>query len=112
MAGIVADYKIITDDSFRLGVDIDKTLEFGLPRSVKEDQAAIVSFMLTNESGLRLRIEINGTEVAERRHAEGTSRVIQQIVGPVAKRGRNRITFTVNSVSAERGDVVLWFQRG
>ena len=111
MAGVVADYKVIVADTFSLGADIDRTFEFELPNATQEDMPAVVSFMLNNDAGLRLVININGKDVYDRRHAESPRRAIQETVGSIARPGRNKTTFTANQVSAGIGDVVLWFQR-
>lgn len=110
----IADYAVVRDASFTLGVgaDIDRTFDFELPRDVRTDTAAVLSLVLNRVSATtQLRIDINEATVYDTQPGSGVGRCIQEVVPPVLVDGANQLAFTVATGEVVLSDVVLWYKR-
>lgn len=116
MSGIVADYKAIVINRVRLraGAEGTRPFEFFLPGLARvEEFPVIVTYFLVSSNDLHMRIELNGTTVSDRKHANGPERCIQELARgiEVPERKPNVMLFTVLRGEVLFSDVVLWFQR-
>jgi hypothetical protein len=114
MAGIVADYNVVSrgKTELKVGGDIDKDFPFDLPGQTK-DSRTVVSFFLISSDNLQMTVDIDGTEVSDRSYTNGAERCIQDVAPPELhiSPGPHKMNFKVSQGEVAFSDVVLWFQR-
>ena len=112
----VADYTVVRDRNFTVNVNEGDELRmnFKLRRGgLRSRLKSILTFVIRDAQGLRLRVDINNNPVLEENIANGNfERTIQQIFPVnVFDRSDNEITFTAVRGRGTFSDLVLWYRR-
>lgn len=112
----VADYIIITDGSFTLGVNQERTFTFSLSGTIS-NVAPIIAFQVdpANNSNLSFAVEINDQQVYNATTSVTIRRGIWEVFGLniLDTNGNNTVQFRVESGTGTItfSDVILWYKR-
>ena len=120
MGANVADFSVIRDTEFAVdssGLDSER-LNFEFHGGLLRDLDGIITFMIRSSIGLRLRVDINNTAIAEENIVDGNfERMFQEVfrmatidVGGLLI-GRQVATFTALRGRGTFSDVVVWYRR-
>ena len=116
----IADFSVITDGSFEIRTDgdIDWDQDFNLQDEAHLSSRSILAFVVSpgdDNENVRLRVQINGTDVrsAFRLNAPVRRSIHEVVARNVLQAGSNNIDFriTAGSGNLHISDIVLWWQR-
>ena len=121
MGANVADFSVIRDGAFTVdenGLDSER-MNFNFRGGFLRDLEGIITFMIRSSSGLRLRVDINNTVVAEETIVDGGfERTFQEVFpmssinfGGIFTSGTQVATFTAVEGRGTFSDVVVWYRR-
>ncbi|MEM7381088.1 MAG: hypothetical protein AAF361_07805 [Bacteroidota bacterium] len=111
----VSDYSIVTDRNIEIDVNgsDDVRMNVKLRKGVILSLNSILSFVIRETRGLRLRVDVNNQAVFEENLVDGNfERTIQEVFpARVFDRVENEVTFTAIRGRGVFSDIVLTYRR-